>query len=178
MRCEVRDDGHLENCAILEETPKGQGYGRAALKAAQYFKMRTTMPDGRPAPKVVIIPMRWLLPGEPTPTASGSNPPALAPPRIGLSEPIWDRAPRGDDLAKLYPPKALAEGTSGRVIMRCHVTLEGALAGCAVVSETPRGYGFGEATLETAKLFRLDRRLLNGLPQRDRDVPLKWQPPK
>jgi protein TonB len=102
-----------------------------------------------------------------------------APPRIELPEPIWDRAPRYDDLAKLYPPKALAAGISGHVTMRCRVTRHGALEGCAVISETPRGYGFGEASLATPKFFRLAPRLLNGQPQRDRDIPLIWRlPPK
>jgi TonB family protein len=79
MRCDVRDDGRLENCVILEERPKGYGFGRATLNAAKFFKMRTRTPDGRPAPKTVIIPMRWVLPDKPTdipaPASTGSAQP-------------------------------------------------------------------------------------------------------
>jgi protein TonB len=70
IRCDVRPDGGLRNCVIIEETPKGQGYGRAALKAARYFKMRPRAAGGRPAPRTVIVPIRWVLSDEPTPASS------------------------------------------------------------------------------------------------------------
>ena len=32
IRCTVREDGHYEHCAVLQETPKGFGFGQAAIR--------------------------------------------------------------------------------------------------------------------------------------------------
>lgn len=59
---------------------------------------------------------------------------------------INDRA----DLAALLPPRAAAEKIGGEARIKCVVTVKGELSECAVVSESPAGYGFGEAALKAA----------------------------
>lgn len=62
--CTVRDDGRVENCSIKSETPSGQGFGRAALQAARYFKMRPQTRNGAPVGGAKVeIPLTWRLEG-------------------------------------------------------------------------------------------------------------------
>lgn len=48
MRCRIRADGTLEACSPLRETPPGQGFGAAAVRAAPYFRFEPPSIDGRP----------------------------------------------------------------------------------------------------------------------------------
>jgi protein TonB len=67
--------------------------------------------------------------------------------------PDWRRKATGENLARVYPQHAQSANIEGRGVIRCDVTAEGAMANCVVVEETPRGEGFGEATLKLAKYF-------------------------
>jgi TonB family protein len=62
MRCDVKADGTLTNCVVTEETPKGAGFGDAALKLAPKFRMTPTTDDGKSVEGgSVIIPISWKL---------------------------------------------------------------------------------------------------------------------
>ncbi|MBY0562847.1 MAG: energy transducer TonB [Hyphomonadaceae bacterium] len=82
----------------------------------------------------------------PAPTTTGELPIlGFAPPEAGpvaIASPTWLRRPR--DLARYYPPRALARGVEGRVVLDCVVHATGALS-CRVSSESPANWGFGEA---------------------------------
>ena len=67
----------------------------------------------------------------------------------------WRRLPTGEELARVYPQKAMEYGKSGKAVMRCKVTPTGDLANCLVISEAPADYGFGGAALELAPYFHL-----------------------
>lgn len=45
LDCAVRDDFSLR-CRVESETPRGQGYGRAALRIAREFRMAPETDDG------------------------------------------------------------------------------------------------------------------------------------
>lgn len=47
MACDVRADGTLTTCEIIEETPLSYGFGQAALKLSGLFQMEPRTPDGR-----------------------------------------------------------------------------------------------------------------------------------
>ena len=49
LRCLVKSDGALADCAVIGEFPVGQGFGAAALTLAPAFQMRATTRDGTPA---------------------------------------------------------------------------------------------------------------------------------
>lgn len=85
-----------------------------------------------------------------TGTPTNLLPPVIGPPEI--TNPRWVRQPR--DLARYYPARALARGETGQVVLNCRVDVAGALH-CAVVSETPEGWGFGEAALRIAQDYRM-----------------------
>ncbi len=52
----------------------------------------------------------------------------------------------GDHMADLYPPNAQSQGMGGMAKIACVIDPDGHLNRCAVVDESPAGYGFGEAT--------------------------------
>jgi protein TonB len=87
--------------------------------------------------------------------------------------------PSTDDLAKVYPEKALRRGVAGEAVIECGVTAQGDMADCALASETPGNYGFGLAALRLAPLFNVEPKLKNGQPVRGAAVtiPVKFGPP-
>jgi len=69
--------------------------------------------------------------------------------------PGYDQIPTAEDMAKLYPDKALDVGKEGGATLRCVVTKDRHLTSCTVASETPAGFGFGDAALKLSKLFKM-----------------------
>lgn len=54
--CKVTDFGVLAHCKVREETPQGEGFGKAALKLSSKIKMRPT-PKGET--RWLLVPIRW-----------------------------------------------------------------------------------------------------------------------
>jgi protein TonB len=48
IRCLVTVAGTLTACTIVQEQPRGYGFGRAAIQLSQYFRMTPKAEDGRP----------------------------------------------------------------------------------------------------------------------------------
>jgi TonB family protein len=99
-------------------------------------------------------------PGSPGPIVSANQPlsPAM------LTSPAWRSKPSGEDLARVYPFVAQQRNQEGKAIMNCKVTTEGGLTDCTIISETPSGLGFGDATLRLAKYFKLSPTTADGKP--------------
>lgn len=104
-------------------------------------------------------------------------PPALAGPNEGspkgidlpladtvITQPDWDRKPSGEDMARYYPTMAQFADLTGKAILNCTVTAQGLLANCTISGETPSGFGFGDAALQMASLFRMKPMTVNGVP--------------
>lgn len=113
----------------------------------------------------------------PGPSAPAAEPGPAAPGSI-RTNPDWVRRPSGEDLARYYPMFARVLGKEGRAAIRCNVAATGLLEGCVVASEDPRGWGFGAATLEMAKGFRMRPATVNGEPVGDGKVtiPIHYAP--
>ena len=63
LTCQVRVDGTLTGCSVAEETPGGQGFGRAALRLSRDFRMSPRTVDGRPVEGArVNVTLRFTLP--------------------------------------------------------------------------------------------------------------------
>jgi protein TonB len=73
--CHVLADGALDACVVLEECPRGYGFGRATLSAAQDFQLRPKTVDGVPVEGgMVVVPMIWALEATTPPPACGAEP--------------------------------------------------------------------------------------------------------
>lgn len=83
-----------------------------------------------------------------------------APPTIVVTHPSWVRRP--SNLARYYPRRALLWGVEGQVILNCSVSAQGALS-CAVESETPPNWGFGEAAQRIARDHQMIPAQLDGV---------------
>lgn len=72
--------------------------------------------------------------------------------------PHWLRLPSAQLLSRAYPLQARQLGIEGGAAFTCTVAADGSLQACTVVREDPAGYGFGQAALSLAPLFRMTKR--------------------
>lgn len=64
ITCQVRADGRLEACAVVSETPDNIGYGNAAIRLSQYFRMRPRTVNGEAVSGArVNIPITFTIRG-------------------------------------------------------------------------------------------------------------------
>lgn len=99
--------------------------------------------------------------------AAGS---ALA--QVQVPRPVeLQRSPDAAEMERLYPASARAAGKAGQVELECTVQAGGALADCAVMVESPAGYGFGDATLQAVPQLRIR----DARPGARVRVPLTWR---
>src|SRR5688500_15942595 len=66
----------------------------------------------------------------------------------------FDMQPDGRDYARLYPPAAMDQNIQGAVIMCC-VVREDRYLQCGAALEWPEGHGFGRASEEVSREFRM-----------------------
>lgn len=84
--------------------------------------------------------------------------PALAQATDGsvvVAPPGWERLPNGEDMWRVHPPEARRKRVAGRAMLICKVAAAGRLTDCRTDFVEPAGYGFGEAALKLAPIFRL-----------------------
>jgi TonB family protein len=155
ITCTVKPDGYLQDCAVTSETPPGEGFGQASLALAAKFRVKpgSVKADASGATRI-SIPIRWAM----------------------FDNPDWIRRPNGDAFVRYFPSKALNAGISGRAVMTCRVEVDGSLSHCFITSETPLGFGFGEATLKLAQHFKMKAQTIDGRPVEGALViiPIHW----
>jgi TonB family protein len=153
LRCQIDVHGLAEACNVAYESPRGLGFGRAALKMRHTFKLPPTLgPDGPvSAPKNIQITFKACNSGD-----DCDNPDLhLA---TEITDPVWTKAATFDDLAAAAPAKA--DGAEGYAATRCRVRRDGGMEGCQLLKEDPDGQGFGVAALRLAESkFRVDPKL-------------------
>lgn len=105
------------------------------------------------------------------------GPPAPpSPPAPAYIDATFLQRPDGADFERFYPRRALERGMSGNVVLDCTVASNGRLA-CAIASETPTGWGFGEASLRAAREFQVAPATADGHPTSGGRlrVPMSWR---
>ncbi|MBX7248954.1 MAG: TonB family protein [Caulobacteraceae bacterium] len=111
-----------------------------------------------------------VVPAPPAPVQGGSDA------RARITNPVWVQRPTGAELEQYYPARARDQELNGQAMVQCQVTREGTLTRCVVVSESPAGAGFGEATIAIMQFFRMqatvDGRSVEGAQVR---VPVNWR---
>ncbi len=144
VECLVGEDGRLA-CEVVEESPANMGFGAAALRMSQDWRVAPAAADGTPT---VGGKIRRTLAFEPGP-----------PPRV-IQDPStvtgirWEAMPDARDFARHYPDRARSRGINAAVTINCIVNEEHGLD-CEVTAEDPLGMGFGDATLQIAREFRI-----------------------
>ena len=90
---------------------------------------------------------------------------------LGVGDVNWVREPSARDFARYFPNEALEEGQSGNVTLSCIIGGSGRLA-CSVASESPGGYGFGDAAIGISRQLRVRTTLPDGTSAEGREMRL------
>lgn len=89
--------------------------------------------------------------------------------------PRWTQFPDGATLAEYYPQVAIDNDRTGQAVVECSILDTAGRVSCSVVSETPKGYGFGAATVKMVEAKgRVDTNAGNIKPGAKLLVTLKW----
>ena len=110
--------------------------------------------------------------------APGAAPPQRPPPST-TDMPGWSKAPRPEDMMKLYPQEPGRANLAGSAILECTVGADGGLTACVASDETPPGSGFGAASLSIASRFQMPTKAPSGASTVGRTVrfPIQWLRP-
>ncbi|CAN5336671.1 hypothetical protein BH11PSE2_BH11PSE2_06210 [soil metagenome] len=158
LRCRVAALGAVEDCKVEREEPGDSGVAAAVLSLVSDFKIAQWGANGRPTlGSIVRIPIRFSAIA---PVAKRIPAPDEIP--MMITRPDWQKQPSGDDVDRLFPRIAMSRQQGGAVRMTCKVKIDGALTDCIISSETPPGYGFGDAALKMAPLFKMKPLMLDG----------------
>lgn len=75
-------------------------------------------------------------------------------------------------MAMYYPDLAQRMEKSGDASVRCTITAKRSLTDCAVVTESPMGYGFGAATIRLAQHMQVNGSFHDGSTI---TLPISWR---
>ena len=81
---------------------------------------------------------------EPPRQMNTGTPPPVAPPAPAYVSAKWSKFPNLDDY---YPERASEDEVEGSATIECQILSTDGKVKCSVVSETPKGYGFGAAAV-------------------------------
>ncbi len=162
--CKVSLEGALFDCQVESEEPAGMGFGAAAIALTPQFLFKPRLRDGRATVTTVRFPVNWagLTPG----SAASSDGQRV------LQNVTWLEAPSYSQVAAAYPKKAANDGTEGHAALDCRIASDQRLHDCNVITEQPKGMGFGKAARDLAPLFRAPAMTSAGQSTKDAHVDL------
>jgi|GEM_PF-3012463 len=130
-------------CTVLEESPQGSGFGAAAILVAS----RLNAPPRVDAP---LNPLTMSMTFCFDPSTRCTDTPSIGETAERLEDAVLANiveGPRLGDLSYFYPRAAWRAGIEGSVNVQCRVRRRARYDDCIVISEEPRGWGFGAATV-------------------------------
>jgi TonB family protein len=154
LDCRIQPTGALDKCDVVEETPRRDGFARAALNLTPKLRVQPPLtPEGGTVKNArVRVPVFF------SPTLAGGE-------RDAIAKPEWGGLPSAERLASvLAAPLRAADVSEGSATLACTVQAGGGLNGCTVVKESPEGRGFGQAALSLAPEFRMQAWTSDGRP--------------
>lgn len=149
LNCARTEHGGFTDCHVATERPSGEGFGDAAMSLAA---------------KAVECPGLTLRPPQrvagPVYFAFSASPLFVTPNPLKPDWPIiagrWLQRPTGDDMAATYPPQAVQHHVNGHATIVCAGKETGLMGNCIVTNEEPAGWGFGRATLQLSRHFKVE----------------------
>jgi hypothetical protein len=135
LSCEVMQDRRL-NCGVLVESPVGYGFGRAALSLASKFQVAEEWRGDKN--QALVLPIAFGAEADETPICIFCY--------YRFAGRIYEYDVPASATLEYMPARARASHVTGTAIVVCGLVPDSRIA-CAVESETPAGYGFGDAAL-------------------------------
>ena len=152
MRCGIRGDGSLEDCESVSELPAGKGFAHAASGLIRDFRLPPANKGDSYSNLRVDVPFDFRDPGQ-------------AAPPVEIHDPIWIKQIKPDSITALFPAAAIKAGYKvGRASVECTVATDGTLSGCAIATEDPADFGFGDAAMEVASVMQMSPWTKQGAP--------------
>lgn len=109
---------------------------------------------------------------------AGADCPAGGDPSIPRVRANWKTPLSADSVMWAYPPQAVATRQGGKAVIQCTIDTLGKATECFVVSETPTGFGFGEAAVSLRPLMEFTPELRCGKPTSSTvTIPITFSPP-
>ncbi|MGA9659068.1 MAG: TonB family protein, partial [Asticcacaulis sp.] len=108
------------------------------------------VPSVTPPPPIPVPPVpqdKRVEYKEPPAEMNKGTPPPVAPPGPRYVAGQWTY-PRGDQMANSYPSRAIDDEVEGTVTIDCAINSSGKVTSCDILNESPKGYGFGAATVK------------------------------
>ena len=87
----------------------------------------------------------------------------VAPMTIDAKNVVWTLLPTGEDVARLYPRKALAAMINVSAVVDCTIH-DGVLEACTARDESVKGFGIGEAAIALVQLSHMQMTTTDGKP--------------
>jgi TonB family protein len=155
--CQVTVRGTLEACIAVDETPKGSGFGAAAVALAPQFLLKPAMKNGLPV-AYDGYPVRIKWEPDHDKWIGYANIANIGPYLTIKAYQVLPMisAPTQLDVAKVYPQRPAAEKQAGKVVLRCFIRKDGHLNGCRNGAENPKDVGFRQAAWSLVPKFEID----------------------
>jgi hypothetical protein len=153
--CALMTHGAPDQCEVVSEQPRGQGFGAAALILARKRPQDPALPVLPQKKPIWHIDFTFKL--KPTP--------AITPDVFGGLHvpPKWDKSAESDAILEAYPTTARGSRTDGFVVLFCTVLPNGHMTAC-IPKAIPHRFGFERAAVKLAPLFVLQTMTDDGFP--------------
>lgn len=145
ISCVVTVQGTLRACEVASESPEGGGFGGAALVLSRQFLLKPATRNGVPVESRIGIPVNFPQPDRETGSYLRPNTDTPFKGEKVFARIPWKQAPSFTDMLTAYPAKAKAAKVGGTASLDCRLNKTGGIAGCDVLREEPKGFGFGSA---------------------------------